>query len=109
MAVPEQRTGRKEALFREVNEHVSDVSAGFDGGEEFDLLCECADEACKAAIALSREEYERVRSDPRQFVILPGHDVPDVELVLTEGDRYAIVRKVGEAGRLAEATDPRRR
>jgi hypothetical protein len=100
---------RNEALFREVNERVADVSRERDGAAGIDFLCECADDACKAAITLKRSEYEAVRSDPRQFVIVPGHVVADIELVLSEGDRYAVVRKTGRAGELVEAIDPRDR
>lgn len=109
MAVTEKRMARNEALFREVNEHVAEVSSQLDGASGIDFLCECADDACRAAITLNRAEYEAVRSDARQFVIVPGHTVPDIELMLVEGDRYAVVRKVGAAGELAAATDPRAR
>jgi hypothetical protein len=109
MAITETRLARNEALFREVNERVADVSPEGDGQGMVEFLCECADDACKEAIALLRSEYEAVRSDPRQFVVVPGHEVADIELVLTEGKRYAVVRKVGAAGELAEATDPRER
>jgi hypothetical protein len=97
---------RNEVLFREVNERVAEVSHGADGAAEIDFLCECADDACKDVVTLHRSEYEAVRSDPRQFVIVPGHVVADIEVVLTEGERFAVVRKIGPAGNLAEAMDP---
>jgi hypothetical protein len=100
---------RNEALFREVNEHVAGVSVRVDGAGELDFLCECADESCTEAVALRRDEYESVRGEPRQFVIVPGHSVADIERVIAEGERYAVVRKTGVAGRLAEASDPRGR
>jgi hypothetical protein len=109
MAATETRMARNEALFREVNERVADVSRASDGSGEIDFLCECADDACKAAITLTWREYEAVRSNPRQFLIVPGHAVADIEVVLAEGDRYTVVRKVGRAGELAAATDPRER
>lgn len=109
MAVTGERMARNESLFREVNERVAEVSAQMDGFGQIDFLCECADDTCKEAVTLSRAEYEFVRSDPRQFLVVPGHTVRDIEVVLSEGERYAIVRKLGTAGRLAEATDPRDR
>lgn len=109
MIASEKRMARNEALFREVNEHVAEVSSQLDGASGIDFLCECADGACKEVITLMRAEYEAVRSDPRQFVIVPGHRVPDIELILAEGERFDVVRKVGAAGDLAAATDPRDR
>jgi hypothetical protein len=97
---------RNEALFREVNERVAEVSPEADGAAEIGFLCECADDACKEVVTLHRSEYEAVRSDPRHFVIVPGHVVADIEIVLAEGERFAVVRKVGPAGDLAEALDP---
>ena len=109
MVVPEERQARNEALFREVNERVADVSNQVDGPGEIDFLCECADESCTEAITLRLADYESVRSDPRQFVIIEGHAVPTIERVVAEDDGHAVVRKTGAAGRFAEATDPRGR
>jgi len=109
VAVTDERMARNEALFREVNEHVAGVSQRIDGLAEIDFLCECADGGCKEAITLHRAEYESVRSHPRQFLIVPGHAVPEIEVVREETPRYEIVRKVGAAGRLAEVTNPRER
>ena len=39
--------------------------------------------------------------------MLPGHETSDVEKVIERRDGYLVVEKVDEAGRLAEATDPR--
>lgn len=105
----EERIARNEALFREVNERVSDVSARLEGDGEIGFLCECGDGGCREAISLPRNLYESVRSDPRQFVVVRGHEEPGAEIRLVAGERYAVVRKLGAAGRIAEATDPRRR
>jgi len=71
-------------LFRQVNERLKDVAEAtgvFDSGPEF--VCECADESCTARIRLSLGEYERLRADPRRFVVLTGHEAsPDVERIV---------------------------
>lgn len=54
---------------------------------------------------LTREEYERVRSDPTWFVMAAGH--PSDGDALSEGDGYRIVRKSGEAAAVAVERDPR--
>jgi hypothetical protein len=52
-------------------------------------------------------EYEQVRSDPTWFVVAAGHDLPEIEEVLRSTDVYQVVKKEGEAARLAVADDPR--
>ena len=58
-------------------------------------------------VPLSMELYEEVRSNPRRFVVRPGHEVEAVERVVSAGDGYVIVEKTALAGQIAERTDPR--
>jgi hypothetical protein len=53
-------------------------------------------------------EYERVRSRSNQFVIVPGHEIPEIEQVTSASDGYFLVRKLYGA-EYAEQTDPRSR
>jgi hypothetical protein len=103
----ERRIGLNEALFREVNEAVSGISEKFHS-QTFEIVCECGDTACTDRIELRREEYEAVRSESTQFVIKPGHEIPDVETTVGRHDNYVVVMKVApEAAEMAERTDPR--
>ena len=109
MGERDRRIGENEAIFRQVNERVSELNRSFslvlDRG---DYLCECGSEDCVERIALTPEEYERVRSEPTQFVVKPGHVAPDVEDVVRSEPEYEIVRKRdSEAAALARETDPR--
>jgi len=49
---------------------------------------------------LTKDEYERIRNDPRQFCVLEEHVIEDVEAIVEEDDRFAIVakRQVGACG-----------
>jgi hypothetical protein len=102
------RLARNEALFRQVNERLKDVSellGTADSGPEF--VCECADEGCTERIRLSLAEYEWLRANPRRFVVLPRHERLEAERVVEDRGRYLIVEKVGVPGEIAEDTDPR--
>jgi hypothetical protein len=56
----------------------------------------------------SLPEYERLREDARLFLVVSGHEAPDVEEVVGSFDRFDAVRKNdGSPARIAEATDPR--
>ncbi len=98
------RIAQNEVVFREVNERVLEFS---DGDPTLEVLCECGDEDCVENLAISREEYERVRADPDQFVVVPGHDARDVETVVSTRPEYVVVRKHESEVRLARKTDPR--
>jgi hypothetical protein len=103
----EERVGRNEVLFREVNERIEETQRGQGVGGYFDFLCECGDKNCIEQVALRLAEYEDIRSEPTQFVVRPGHEVSDIERVVRTGDRFSVVRKQEEAAVFAEEHDPR--
>jgi hypothetical protein len=97
---------RNEALFREVNESVREVSGG-GPRETTEFLCECGDEACTETIELRNDEYESVRADPLLFVIVRGHEIAEVEDLMARNERFDVVRKHESEGVIARQTDPR--
>ena len=101
------RTARNEAIFRDVNEA---LRAGHWPGEESSPItfrCECGQLGCSRLIELTANEYERIRDHPRWFFVAPDHEVPEAETVVDRHDDYLVVEKREDAGRVAEATDPR--
>jgi hypothetical protein len=100
--------GLNEALFRDVNERIGDISADWEGagGETF-FVCECSHRDCTESIPVSQEVYERVREDGRRFIVFPGHEDASVESVVARFDAFVVVEKTGPAGHQADVTDPR--
>jgi hypothetical protein len=108
MDAREERLARTELLFRDLNEQVEFVAKPVDpGAGTFEFFCECANLDCTLRLPMSLAEYEEVRSDPTAFVVAPGHDLPEIEEVVRRTERYQVVRKEGEAARLAVRNDPR--
>jgi hypothetical protein len=110
--VPETRVIANEALFRSVNEHVKEANDRLLEGasdselDYLDFVCECGAADCVEHVQLTAAEYEEVRSEPRRFAVVPGHENPLVETVVWRTERFLVVRKrVGEE--YLEATDPR--
>lgn len=105
-----RRIGMNEAVFREVNDRIQDVNAGIAalGDGRMHVVCECGRLDCHEQIAIDAAAYEQVRSDPKRFVLVPGHEEPDVESVVAVGDGWIVVEKHegGPAG-LARETSPR--
>ena len=107
----EARQAHNELFFRSVNESIEDIGDDvFDSPEErgrrpYEFLCECHRTDCTERIPLTIPEYENVRSDSRQFLVAPAaeHVNESVEEIVDRSSRYWVVRKVGEAGRLADA------
>ena len=104
-----RRIGRNEALFRKVNEQVEIVNEAFGGVTgDFAVVCECGDAGCIKQLRVSHAVYERVRSDPRLFIILPGHEIPEAEDIVERSEEYDIVQKhEGEPAELARELDDR--
>lgn len=103
-----RRVGLNEALFREVNEQITSLNRSFGDVETMTVMCECADGDCTERLEIAMPEYERVRSDPLQYVIAPGHEIPEFESVVEQNAGYEIVRKRGgEPADLSRETDPR--
>jgi hypothetical protein len=97
-----ERAARNQNLFREVNERINELMPQ----STFQLfVCEC--ELCKESIPMTIQEYEQVRLDPNCFFVLPGHEVPSVEVVTESTSRYVLVSKLGAGSELAEELDPR--
>jgi hypothetical protein len=104
----EERIGKNEALFREVNERVVELGATAPDPNLIGVLCECGDKDCVSEVRMSRVEYERLRRDPAQFVVVHGHEKPSVEGVVERTQSYHVVTKnPGRPLDVARQTDPR--
>jgi len=99
----EQRAARNEALFREVNENIARLEErhGTTTAEPV-FLCECANADCADHVRVEPEVYTRVRKHPRLFLVIPGHQDPQLERVVETHRDYLIVEKTGVAGEVAE-------
>jgi len=103
----QRRIAENEALFRQINERIEQGRWPGEADGPLTLRCECARLGCNDMLELMPSRYEQVRSHPRRFIVLPGHEVPDAETVVERGPSYVVVEKLGEAGEMAEETDPR--
>lgn len=102
-----RRVASNEAIFRDVNEALRRGQWPGEENSPIAFRCECGQLGCSRMIELSVAEYERVRAHPRHFLLAPDHDIPAAETVIETHGPYVVVEKRGDAGRLAEATDPR--
>lgn len=101
----EVRAARNQALFRALNERLDELNnASASVTSTFTIACECADMDCAEMIEIDPRDFLEMRREPRQFAVLPVHVLPDVEVVMRDCERYVVVKKIGAAGEVAEAT-----
>jgi hypothetical protein len=101
-----ERRALNENVFREMNERLELLGEEF-GVDTVEFLCECSDPACTAALHIPPSVYEAVRDHARRFLIVPGHQRETIERVVETHPDYLVIEKQGDAGEVAEDTDPR--
>jgi hypothetical protein len=102
----QRRLARNEVSFRSLNETIERAAEG-NGHHRARFLCECVDKDCSEALELTLEVYEGLRKNHSRFLVVRGHEDERIEIIVERNGSYSIVEKTGEAGALAERTDPR--
>jgi hypothetical protein len=106
----ERRLVENEAVFRRYNERVQEglVAANRMAREDghdtlvemtrqddmpLHFYCECSDENCSQRIVMKPADYRRIHRDRKRFILLPGHEVNEVECVVERKRGYSVVKK----------------
>ena len=93
----------------QINEVIDETSESLRDSSFMHTVCECGYERCDEITAVMKDEYERIRNDPRQFCLVREHVIQDVEAIVEEKDRFVLVAKrEGTPAQVAIRTDPRR-
>lgn len=100
-----RRAAKNEALFREVNERILELTDTFDA-EGLEVLCECSNAECGETLQITITEYPLIRAQGNRFAILAGHEDPTIEIVVDRNERFLVVEKTGESGDVARDLDP---
>jgi hypothetical protein len=108
MDARQERIGKNEVLFRQVNERLREVAESFSlVAERAEFICECGKSDCMEPVQLTLSDYERVRSNPRWFFVRRGHEARDLERVIEEHEDWDLVEKhPGEPTALALGKHP---
>jgi hypothetical protein len=104
-----ERVARNDAMFRDANEEIARSAVDADV-ERAPFICECADPGCTQIVRLTVGEYEALRRNPTHFVNVPGHQdsAQGYVRVVSSGDGFVVVEKLGEVAEIVEELDPRR-
>jgi hypothetical protein len=102
-----ERQARNEDMMRSVNDRIAalDKSATEWAApdHQFEFQCECGKTSgCEGRVLMTLAEYERVRRQRDRFAVVPGHETDEVEYVVEQDERYAIVDKRDQVEHLVE-------
>ena len=106
MDARDERIARNESVFRAANREIQQAdeeSGNADGVLE--VLCECGQEGCGGLITLTVAEYDGVHAQDDRFVVLAGHENPEIESVVERRGEYLVVDKFGEAEEIVEESE----
>ncbi|HEY0344397.1 MAG TPA: diguanylate cyclase [Solirubrobacteraceae bacterium] len=73
---------------RAANEHPAATGDG-----RLEIACECADPACTSSVRITADELRAVRAHQRRFVLADGHELPEVERVVSRSPQFIVVEK----------------
>ena len=98
----------EQARRRKTNESIEGSMQSMGRCAANSFFCECCDPCCARTVTATIREYESVRERPNHFLIVLNHENPEVESVVSETERFAVVETLtGEASKVALRTDPR--
>jgi hypothetical protein len=95
----EERLAQNEVRFREINESAQPQRESRGTGR---FVCECADRGCMAWLEVPVAAYAAVRQNPRRFLVLPTHEIPDVESIVAREPGYFVVEKPEAVAHIVE-------
>ena len=108
MGPQKERIAKNEGWLRSANERIERASRDFaERGfarerEEAEFFCECGREVCHDRVTLTLAEYEAAHALPGRFVLLPGHENPELERVVRREAGCLVVEKRAAAEEAAD-------
>ena len=94
---PNHKLVENEVIFAQRNvdlkQRISHLLQDMAGDVPLLFFCECSNEDCMERITLDPNEYDAIHKNPRRFIIMPGHDVADVERVAETRATFVVVEK----------------
>jgi hypothetical protein len=107
----EQRAAHNQLLFREVNERIASLAerALLPEIAPIEVTCECVDMSCTTTVQILLHDFAEIDRATNRFLVVPGHELPDVEDVIERRDRFLIVAKRGAGADLVQQSATLRR
>jgi hypothetical protein len=104
-----QRAARNEEVFRDVNERIEEGAEQHAVTGPLPFHCECSRATCLETIEIPPGHYEAIVHERYHFVVIPGHEEPEIERVLRTEAEFLVVEKIGEARDQIDRDHPQQR
>jgi hypothetical protein len=92
-----ERAARNEEVCRDVNREIEAGAQRHRVETPLPFHCECSQASCVQTVALPPKDYERVANERYRFIVLAGHEDPQIERIVEEHEIFHVVEKIGEA------------
>jgi hypothetical protein len=92
-----RRAARNEEVFRAVNERIEEGAEQHAVEGALPFHCECGRASCVETIEIPPGRYAAIVRERYRFVVIPGHEEPDIEHTLETDSAFLVVEKIGEA------------
>ena len=92
-----ERAARNEEIFRGVNERIEEGAEQHGVSGLLPFHCECGRASCVETIEILPARYAAIVRDRYRFVVISGHEQPQIERVVESESAFLVVEKVGEA------------
>jgi hypothetical protein len=102
MAASLEQLVRNQMLLREVNDRIAEIVSA-DGDAPAEFVCECSNDDCAETLPLSLLAYKGIRSSANLFVVLRDHEIPEVDRVVEEHERFNLVEKTQHVDLVVDA------
>ena len=87
------RISDSQEAFAKANEQIRASAERYGFEQRVPFLCECSEATCTKSVRLFLTCYREARATGRSFILLPGHDDPQLERIVSHGDGYVLVEK----------------
>lgn len=92
-----ERAARNEEVFRHVNEGIDAGAKQHHVSGSLPFHCECGRASCFETIEIPPARYEAIVQERYHFVVISGHEEPQIERVVEREADLLVVEKIGEA------------
>lgn len=92
-----ERAARNEEVFRHVNAGIAAGAKLHSASGTLPFHCECGRASCVEAIEIAPARYEEIVRQRYCFVVIPGHEEPQIERIVKTEPDFLVVEKIGEA------------
>jgi hypothetical protein len=103
-----ERAARNEEVFRGVNQRIEEGAEQHAVSSALPFHCECGRASCLETIEILPARYAAIVRERYRFVVIPGHEEPQIERILETEPGFLVVEKIGEAREQIDRDHPQR-